>query len=785
MKKPALLILSFSALLALASCNMSNNDASSASSSSESSSSEGSSSESSSEETPNTATIKAVYNPGSTYDTTASVGLGDVIPTSGTITYTDAQANGSKKYQIMINGNVADMTMGSDGTTYTYDYSVEKGSELVVAFAEVTQTNSDGYKLTFEQGEHYTIFGITSGQSYLAYQDDVDWTTYNVAFSVIPDAGYMIEDVTITGDSEGAATKSIGRVYRNQYTISIWDDFFEEDSTISVKVKQGSNHTIKYESKAHIDTKKSILPESFVGGDQVLFSFIMEEGYGMRGVDLGTYYADTLNGDYSNYVVSMPDEDITVKLTLSEAFSLGLVSNDKITNVSFYDNVTIYDDEEGGGYSFDNEISTYTTGSGQIVVAFDVVGDYKPIGLVGFEEDGDDDGFYMLGKARDGRYGIKFWCSSKKDLAIDLATAHNVSLDSASDKVEISFSDGTSKYIEDDEVKFTLTVKDEYASSWRIKDVYYCYDDEEYLASYSDWQDCYCFDMPDSDVTIKVEMYQPVKTTVSYANNAGNLASSVSLVGQTSGTSIEEGSTSSASFEEGEIVKVTIAAGSDHSKEVKAYYAGTSGEKEEIALDRDVYSKEYTGTFMIPEGGASVSVEAGDAVDPLKITYSDDIGITFYTSEDASTACSSITVYPMDVFYFTLDLEIPEGEELYLNVSEGYDDTEIGGKKAYKVYAHEDDIDIEAKSVKWYNFSVKDADGNYATYIFENYDGETIQLNDGKAMAGTLFRMNWYYEDMCTITSFTIGGQEAVAGDDGYYVVTGDVSVTIEWTSED
>ncbi len=761
------------------------------------------------------ATVKATYLYSPTY-TTLSVKTGESIATKGTITFVDPESEGKIDYQILINKTVADMKMDADGKTYTYDYEVEEGSELVIAVGKKTKTVDDGYKITFEQGDHYTIFGITSGSKYKAYVEEDEYynrNSYDVVFSVIPDSGYIIDKVSLKGsDSDSAASQL--NFYNNRATISAsYNNVLTSDSTILVETTKGTLHNIEYvgkddvtseddsESSSEEDTPSQVdwdnctLPKTFIGGEQVVFSFVAKDGYGITGVSIKPWTATALSKDYSYYVVSMPNEDVTIDVYTAKRVALALTANEHISNVGFYASK----DYEDGGFSLSEPITGYNLDGGTAYVAFDVEDGYIPTGLVGIEEYGQFSRCSVEGKAKDGRYVISFSFSVETTLAVKLATAHSITLDGSCDKVYLEFDDDTSSYAAGDEdVSFKVVVKDEYASSWRVKSVTACYGntEDELVASYDGSYSIRY--MPDADVTIKVEMYQPVKTTVSYSNTAGDLISSVRIRGLVSGSSLGADSTSSASFEEGETLSIDIEIGSDHTKEVNVYYVENEDTtKEKHLIDSNIFGKgryySPSGSFKVPEGGISILIEAGDDATPLDIDYPSDAGIKFYSSTDSSTGVDSLTVYPYDTFYFTVDKTVADDEKLVINVMSGSysantETVEMSdGRTATKVEASNEDITIELSTVKMYSFTATTTSGEDASDFFFFYDPDSwtdTSLTNGKILTGMVFNLKYPYYSTYEITSITIGGEKAESFLDDYtfrdsYTVTGDVVITV------
>ncbi len=829
MKKPALLILSLSALLTLASCGLGQQG--------------GSSSEesvtTSSEEVIGKSTVKAVYN--STYGSKLSIGTGDSVDSKGTITFVDSDSKGENNYQILVNKTIADMKMASDGITYTYDYKVDNGADMVVAIVKKTATDDNGHKVTFEQGEHYTIVGITSGGKYSV--SDVS----GVNFAVVPDVGYVVEETSYKGEGKAPVYLS-----ESNGTYSIYSSYsatFNCDLVLSVKVKKGSTHKITYNYdveayEAHMDASSSYMPTSFVGGEQIAFSFKTLSGYGMTNVNvkyvdedayMGYSFVSPFDESFTHYTVQMPDEDIIVDLSNGDAITLSYESNDKVSNVGFYANRDFVDD----GTTVVDPITEYTIGKGSVYVAFNVADGYAPTGLslapangdssdvssaalfAAYEGDGDDDfdwgdddddfdwgddddggydyydDYSVCENTVDGRCVIEFSLDYEAKLIFDLGETSKVDLDSSCDKLDIEFDGGSNGFLPGDRVDFTAKVKDEYASSWLIKSLTLCYgEDEDEIYGYDG---SYSFTMPYEKATIKAELYQPKRVSVSYTNNAGGLVSSVTLEGDDSGASFGEG-TSSSSFIAGESASLTIETGSDHSKKVKAYLVTSEG-KEEISLSFASYDGAYNGYIEIPDGGASIEIEAGDSVDSVPLTLPEGVSFSFYTSEDASSKASNFAVYPYDVFYFTIDsseegkVAVPtvtatyydeyleEDDEMTVNLST----TTIDGKTAYKAdlgYVSDvKGVNIDVEFNGTYSFTAKTVDGDDATSFMVDDNNQPLDFTaENKVLEGTKFSLGYPYNNFYKVDKVTINGVEDEGESDwngSYWYVTGDVVVTV------
>ena len=789
MKKPALLILSLSALTMLASCSPVDGGASSSTPVESSSDST-----TSSEEVIGTSKVKAVYNPISS--STLSVSVGDTVSSKGTITFVDQYSEG-KDYQIFVNKTVATMTKSEDGKTYTYDYKVENNADMIVAITSKTETAEGGHKITFTQGEHYTIFGIDSGAAYS--NEDLA-----VVFSVIPDSGYAVDSVSFKASGKAAmylnGSNNVYSIYSNYKA-------FDSDGVISVDVTKCSTHTITYvggDADNHFDATKSNLPTAFVGGDQVAFTFYALSGYAVTNVnvmyrlegDEYDRYASTISQskDYSSYVAIMPDADVTVDITTYATMALSLTNKERISNVGFY---LDRDWDEDGNVTMTCPVTEAPLSGGSVYAAFAVESGYAPTGLVGF----DSWDAYTCGRAADGRYIILFSVSDPETvLTVALEETNSVTIDGDWSKVDYSFKDGnTNGYLPNDTVYVNASVKEEYASEWSIKSIKVCYTDEygdeEDDASYYDGQ--YTFSMVDGDVKLKVELYQPVKATMFYANKAGDLISGVSITGKTTEATLDDDNTVSSDFIEGEKVEISLPVGDDHSKSLKVSVIPASSSAEPESVYLSIRDRAYQGSFTVPEGGAVIAVEAIDDKTPLTVNYPDDGSVSFYKNADATSPLTSLTAYSNDVLYFTVDTTLGTDEVVIPSAvydDDGYEteltveNVKIGDKDGFMVdlanaYSTATVFTIDYEVKKTYSFSAKTADGDDASVFFQDTDKyQALTFYNGKVAEGTNFTIGSPYSSFYKIEKVTIDGVEAEGVDTWngtYYTVTGNVVVTV------
>lgn len=815
MKKSKLLVFSLASVLMLAGCgdnqpssssseaNSSTNTSEVVSSSEEtnsssseeanSSSSESvSSSESSSEPVIETATIKKINNFVS--DGTLNVSEGDNVEVESSITLTFAEPVTDKMYQIAVNKTIADMSWNEDNLSCFYTLDAAKDEELTISIIEKNPDSENGYKITFEQGEHYTVLGIVSGEKYEpvdGWDDEIEeWVSEYVYFAIIVDDGYILSKPILSSPEYGDSSLSPNE--DGLYYI----DYLTEDSTLIINVDKATEHTITYTGAENLDETQSNLPTTFMGGDTITFKFIGKAGYNVTAVSVDPYdYSYYYQNDYSNYTIKLPNEDVRITITTSVSYTISLASTEHLSNIGFYSSTSYSKNSEGKtALELSGEITTITNGT-RFYVAFDVEDGYKVSEIVGNEVAGLAEGIENYYKATDGRYIFNCKMYGETSLKAITVTKKTVTLDSSvdSDKATLIFDNDVNSFFPGDDAKFNFLLTD--TGNTRIGKVYICYTNEEGKAieeeiTYSNYYQCYSFVMPNADVTIKAEIIDIVKATLSYTNTAGDLVKSITITGATSGSKLSDSVATLETFEENESININITAGTNHSKKVKANLV-TADATTEIALTLNVKTGKYSGSVSLPVGGATIQIVEGEDATVRTLTVPTGSSIEYYTSTDASSKVTSLgNLYDMDVFYFAVNDTPEEGYSLSVKVKINDEEvssltkTTIGGVAAYKVTVT-GNVEIVVEQVKSVSLTISGAEyeGDGSDILF-NYDTDDyLQVSNGSIAYGTRFYLE-DYDYGREIETITIGGVSATAdysldGFRGVYTATGDIVITL------
>ncbi len=807
MKKSKLLVFSLASVLMLAGCgdnqtssstegasssNTSEVVSSSEESSTSNSSSEISSSESSSEVVIETATIKKITN----YVTegTLNVTEGDKVELNSKITLTFTEAVSDKEYQILVNQTIADMEWAEDNLSCFYTLNASKDEEISIALIEKNPTSENGQTITFEQGEHYKVLGIVSGQKYEPlddYSEELeDWITVSIDFAIIVDEGYILAKPILTVDG---IDQSLSKNDQGLYSIGKWD--LTGAGALTINVNKAVEHTITYTGAENLDTAASNIPTTFMGGDTITFKFIAKEGFSVTAVSVqpydNSYYYQK---DYSNYTITLPNEDVQIAITTVASYAIKLSSTEHLSNIGFYSTAEYGSDSEGNtALKLSDEITTAPSNQ-RFYVAFNVEDGYKVSEIVGAEVAGLAEGTQSWCGSTDGRIVFNCTIYGETELKPVFVTKKSVTLDSStdSDKVSLVFTGDVNTFFPEDDVKFNFLLED--TKNTRIGQVYYCYTDEngeavEKEINYSKYYSSYTFVMPNADVTIKAEVIDIIKTTVSYSNTAGSLVGSVNIVGATSGTKLDDSTSTSDSFEEKESLNITIKAGPEHFKKVAANLV-TATETTAIELTLNIAKGTYTGSVSVPVGGATIQIVEGEYATVRTLTASETSTIEYYESTDVSSKVNILgNLYDMDVFYFVVKDTPAEGYSLSVSVKIDGEEVPslstvtIGDETAYKVIVS-GNVEISVEQVQAVSFGVSGADyEGDGSDIFIDFDtNDYIQVNNGTIKYGTRF----YLDDPDygrEIETITIGGEtvkpDYIDGFHGVYAATGDVVITL------
>lgn len=814
MKKGKLLTVSLSLLLLLVGCDPNSSSTSIGSSSYESSSSSSSSSSSTSASTSSSAsssetsssqesvapikdkaTISRVVNLVS--NGTLNVKEGDKVDLDSTITLTFESAVSDEDYQIAVNKTVSDMTWAEDKLSCSFTLQAYKDEELTIGVIKKNKTDDSGYTVTFTQGEHYVIFGITSGNKYKTGFDK-DWNELCVYFGIIVDEGYITTKVEIVPEDDYATTLTSKTGIYEIYPGCL----VKGENTINVTVEKAEAHTITYTGLDNIDSTTSILPTTFTGGDSVKFSFIAIEGYSVTDVEFSHLSYISSSTDWSNLELVLPNKDIEVTVTTKKAITLEIETNEHISNVEFYESCGsfVYDSEGNKSLPMEGKITTWVPSSySSFYMVCNIDSGYKIYSIEGASDASLASGSnYYNYKTSDGRSIYKVTVKGETKLKANLVTPKIVSLDSSVDtsKASLIFDNDNTTFYPGDDVGFDVLLVNN--TNTRVDKVSYCYTDEEgksietSISASSSKDHTYNFKMPNADVKIKVEIVDVVKATVSYTSSASSLLKSVTFTGATSKSKLDSSTTTLATFEEGETVNVEVKLNDLNSKEIKLVIDKTG---EEIVLNLTYVKNKYKGSFVVPSGGTNITISEVDK--PIRsITTPSTSTIEFYTSTSEDSKVDSKeglgNLYDGDVFYFIVKDEVEEGKLLDVTVlGDGVKlnvtTATIGNKTAYKVTV-KGDITIEVKQSE--NESVKvtldgdDFDGDISDILYVYGTTENVEVINGYIQKGTKFYIDAQDYGMYA-SKVTINGEVVKPtysdGLKGMYEASGDVVITLAW----
>ncbi len=732
------------------------------------------------------AVVSKVYNLVS--KSTLSVKEGDELDVGdNVITLSFEEAQTGVEYEILVNKTVATMVKSDDNKSFAYTYKASEGESLIIAVILKQATDETGYAITYINGDHYTVLGITSGAKYKAYFDDENWESYDIVFAVIPDVGYHVKNVKL-GDSDINSKD-------NNITYSISEsDSFDSDKTLTVEVETVESHTITYvgnTAENGVDVTSSTLPTTFTGYDVVNFKFIALDGYAITDV---TFSDDSIYSydSFSDYNVVLPNADITVTIVTAKKVALRYQANEHIHDVEFYAGINYLSSDLASGK--DKITDFIPSDRNQFFVIFNCDSDYKPTGIEG-SVDGGANGYNERVKTSDGKYVFRTYLFKDCELVFKLASKKTVSLDTSSTGVSLVFDNDKTQYFQGDSVGFDIIRDDE--TNTKVGEVTYSFvntdgQTETTVITPSTGSDhSYNFTMPDADVTIKVTLIQVSKVTLSYTNNASTTyIKSVSFTGANSSANLNNITTSSDSFEKGETVNIKITPTDDHSKKLKVTFTDSKANKTEIQLTTDYSFKRYTGSFTLTDAG-TISIDVGDEATVRNVTANvcDGIEIEYYNS--SKTKVSDLgSLYDLDVFYFTykytsdsddrtMKYSVTQNGEVY-NCST---DT-INNEQVFKVLVKGDVvIKVEEDTVETVSLTITGVTELDDDVLF-TADDDPIDITKGKIEKNSLF---YFDGSSCgvTIGTVTIGGV-VTKGDysigDGfnpYYKATGDVVINI------
>ena len=732
------------------------------------------------------ASVKTVYN--LVTDGTLNVKEGDEVDAGDvSIVLTFTEASTAAGYDLYVNNTVISMTKASDSLSYSGNYNAKENEELTIAVIKHETASTDEATtniVTFEQGEHYKLIGLTSGDRYFTGYDEEGEDIY-LSFAVIAEDGYKAK---VKVDGRSYESRSDGVSYR-LYNLT-------SDTTITIETDKMETHSITYigaTAENHVDLTKSVLPTSFMGGSKVNFKFFATDGYSISDVEFSDNDGYSYD-EYSDYTIALPNEDITVTITTAGKVTLRAQANEHIKSVKFYASLSWGSDT----VTPSNEITEFVPDENEefyTVVETDT--GYKPSGIKGSIDEGAYG--YNVGTTSDGKYVLKTYLYSDCDLIISLSSKRTVSLDSSCTGVDIMLPSDKTEYFQGDKVEFNLALND--SSNTKIGEVTYTYKDSEgdteedtiYPDEYEDYM--YSFTMPDANVTIHVEVISVVKKTLSYTNSASTYVKSLFISGVSSEVDLDNDTKTSTDFEQGETVNIRINPTDDHTKTIKATFTDVNGNVTNLNLTVDYNSNQYTASFTLEESGTIAIVE-GDAATKRTVTTNNDSIIRFYNSSKVNVE-SLGDLYDMDVIYFAIDDDnAPSGKSLKLSVTVNGEDYYLSTFQmddywdAYRIVVH-GDVTIKAEYVEAVKIRFDDTtdyfDAEYDTVIYD-LSRNPIDVSSGFIEKGTSF----YFDGSdggYAATSVTIGGVETKGTWNNtvynyVFEATADIVIEVGWIEE-
>ncbi len=724
---------------------------------------------------------------------TLNVKEGDKVDIDATITLTFETAISDATYEIAVNKTVSDMIWSEDKLSCSFTLSATKDEELTIGVIKKNQTSETGKVITFTQGEHYVIFGITSGCQYQAGLDD-QMNEINTYFGIIADDGYIISKVEITPDDDYGTklTSKTGRYEIYQGCI------LKGNNTLTVTVEKPEKHKITYTGIDHIDMDKSNLPYEFTGLDKVKFSIVAADGFTVTDVEFDPDIYLGYSVDYSSFEVTLPNKDVTVSITTAKNVAIELESSEHLSNVEFFANTGDVQKNEAGKtvIPMANKITSWAPSSyNYFFMVCNVEDGFKIYSIEGADSSSSVTFQKYYYDTVDGRVVYKIYLKADTKLKVILVTQKTVSLDSSvdSEKVSLFFDNDVNTFYPGDSVGFDTILTDD--AKTKVSKVSYCYTDDsgtpvEKEIKANSWYDhAYNFTMPNGDVTIKVAVVDVVNATVSYTSNATTLLKSVTFTGASSKAKLDSTTTTSDSFEVGETVNVEVRINDDSTKEIKLVIDGTG---EEIELKSTYVSTKFKATFVVPEGGCSITIS--EVAKPVRtITVPSTSTIEYYKSANETSKVDSLAalgnLYDGDVFYIVVKDEVAEGKFLDVSATCGEEivtlttTTTIGDEIAYKVTVS-GDINISIKQVDGvkitFMYGGEEIDGT--DYIWDYYTDDYVTISNGYIKKDTIFAIN-AYDDGIEVSSVTIDG-EVVKGTyyNGYkagWKATGEIVVNL------
>ena len=223
----------------------------------------------------------------------------------------------------------------------------DKPFPLVVAYAVQQQCSTDGYTMSLEDNaDGVELFGVSKDCKY----------KYFDCYLRVPDA-YTLDKVEFKmGDGEWQDVNTVDgcdfqrTVLDNVYKVMVRPDYLDVtgDVTLRVSGTQHKRSKIIWMNTGHINTdipegyQPNNLPESAIGGEQVVAMFYTKADYYLNGA---TSDVEGLNPEcmYRAYVMfTMPEQDVEITLDFKEKIPVFYEASAHISTAQIYNDRDIY-----------------------------------------------------------------------------------------------------------------------------------------------------------------------------------------------------------------------------------------------------------------------------------------------------------------------------------------------------------------------------------------------------------------------------------------------------------
>lgn len=224
----------------------------------------------------------------------------------------------------------------------------DKAFPIVVAYAVQQQFSPDGHHLTLEDNaDGVELFGVSPNQTY----------KYFDCYLRTPDA-YAIDKIEYKmGDGDWQnllanwACDYVRTAVDNVYRVTVRPDYEDVTGDVVIRVN-GTQHKrgkITWKNTELVNTGElpegyspNFMPESAVGGEQVVARIHVKDGYYLAGA---TSNVDGVNPECKSYTrieFTMPEQDVEISLDIKEKITVTYEASPHITSAEIYAANDIY-----------------------------------------------------------------------------------------------------------------------------------------------------------------------------------------------------------------------------------------------------------------------------------------------------------------------------------------------------------------------------------------------------------------------------------------------------------